>query len=277
MAPSTKGLLLVLVVVGCGPAALPAPDVICRIDSAEIKVEAFQSYIAQNSSESERALGSDVLSGLLDLYLGEELVLKYAIDEGWIAAESIRRESFATILERLHPESLDDQTIEDYYFAQQREFELPERVRLRHILIEDRAKLEQVTQALSAGESFEDVARNYSQASLVEDAEFNGPLARVDLPSAFGELVFSLNPGDISEVIEAGYGYHVFQVTERLESRLLSLDEARGDIVANLTRSLTDSALQEVEQLARERYNVQIFERNLPFNYHGRYTQSSNP
>ena len=58
--------LLALVVVGCGPAALPAPDVICRIDGTEIKFGAFQSYIAQNSSESDRGLGSDVLSGILD-------------------------------------------------------------------------------------------------------------------------------------------------------------------------------------------------------------------
>ena len=270
-------VVLSFFLVGCGPAALPAPDIICRVGSEEIKFGAFQSYLAEISSESDRALGSDVLSGLLDQYLGEELVRKFAIDEGWIAAESGRRESFATILERLHPQSMEERAIEDYYQERRQEFELPERVRLLHILVEDRTKLEQVTKALSEGDSFESVARAYSQATLGRNAGLNGQLAREDLPPAFGELVFSLSPGEISEVVEAGYGYHLFQVTERLEARLAPLNEVREAIVANLVRSLTDSALKEVEQEARERYNVRLFERNIPFNYHGRYAQSPNP
>ena len=263
-------------VAGCGPTAHPAPDVICRIDNAEVKFGAFQDYLARNSSGSESALGSDVLSGLLDQYLGEELVRRYAVDKGWIASDTAHRESLVAILRQLQPKNLEDEAIEGYYRERQQEFELPERVRLLHILIEDRSKLEQVTKALREGDPFEEVARNYSQATMVGDADFNGPLARADLPADFGELVFSLGPGEISEVIEAGYGYHFFQVTERLPARLIPLDEARGEIVANLTRVLTDSALQEVEEEARELYNVQLFERNLPFNYHGHFAQSPN-
>lgn len=269
--------VLVLLASGCRQASLPAPDVICRIDSAEIKFGAFQTYVAQNSMESDRALGSDVLSGLLDQYLREELIRRYAIDEEWILEESDRRESFAAILGRLRPSRLDEEAIEEYYQERREEFERPEQVRLLHLLVEDQTTLEQVKVALSEGATFEEIAERYSQGTTMNRADFGGPLARQDLPSAFGDLIFALNEGEVSEVMEAGSAYHVFEVTERLAGRKIPLHEVRDEIAANLIRSRTDRALEELEEAARERYNVRLFERNLPFNYHGSYVPSPTP
>jgi hypothetical protein len=259
--------VLVLLALGCRQASLPAPDVICRIDGAEIKFGAFQTYVAQNSMESDRALGSDVLSGLLDQYLREELIRRYAVDEEWILEDSDRRESFAVILERLRPSKLDEEAIEEYYQQRREEFERPEQVRLLHLLVEDQNTLEHVKVALREGATFEEIAERYSQGTTMNSADFGGPLARQDLPSAFGDLIFALNEGEVSEVMEAGSAYHIF----------IPLHEVRDEIAANLIRSRTDRALEELEEAARERYNVRLFERNLPFNYHGSYVSLPAP
>jgi hypothetical protein len=75
-------------------------------------------------------------------------------------------------------------------------------------------------------------------------------------------------------VVPADSGFHVFQVVERLPAQVVPLDKARGEILARLRRERGDRTLALLVRQGRSRYNAQVYERNLPFDYEGSYGET---
>ena len=104
------------------------------------------------------------------------------------------------------------------------------RAKARHVLVEwsgswrtksDRSKeeakvrAEQVRTLLREGRTFREVALEYSDEGIVESTGGElGWVAPGQLIPTFEDVLFALGPGEISDVVETPYGYHVIQRTE---------------------------------------------------------------
>ncbi|HSS75863.1 MAG TPA: peptidylprolyl isomerase, partial [Thermoanaerobaculia bacterium] len=161
-----------------------------------------------------------------------------------------------------------------YYAAHRQDFTRPERVRLRQILTQDRATAERALKEIGGGADFAEVSRRLSRDPGAAAGGYQGELSREDLPPSFAEVIFSLKAGEVSRLVPADYGFHIFQVTEREPAQVISLDAARSEILAKLRQERADRLLQSLVQEARARYNVAVYGRNLPFDYEGYYSDS---
>ena len=101
--------------------------------------------------------------------------------------------------------------------------------------------------------------------------------ARDDLPPSFADAIFALEPGQVSAPVATDYGFHLFQVLERLPAGALPMAAVAPEIRQTLRREAAERRLGELVTEARERYNVRVFGRNLPFNYQGLYSEASTP
>ena len=90
-----------------------------------------------------------------------------------------------------------------------------------HIEVETAAEVEEVKAALAEGQTFPQVAQQFSKAAdklqnayigFLEEAEFK---TFYNTPDEVAEALFALEPGDVSEVIEAEGGLHLFEVIEK--------------------------------------------------------------
>jgi len=252
----------------CGGPEATAPDVVARLGETDITYADFEEYLRVNSLDGEVGLASAVLSGLFDQFLLEELLLAMARDEG--VAGTDRRHIVTELIERRAAAGLGDAAIEAYFVNHSADFDLPERVSFRQILVADRATAESALVRLRGGEPFEKVAR-----SVQEGDEPGGwvqnDLSRDTVPPAFADTIFSLEEGEVSEIVAADYGFFLFEVTERKPREQLSFEEAAPGIRRELERAGADRALGELVSDARQRYNVAVFEQNLPFEYQGNY------
>ena len=91
-----------------------------------------------------------------------------------------------------------------------------------------------------------------------------GDLSSGDLPPVLADTIFGLEPGEVSEVVAADYGFHIFQVVERLPPEQMELARAEERIREILRRELVDDGLEKLVVEARERYNVQVFPAQYP-------------
>jgi peptidyl-prolyl cis-trans isomerase D len=156
--------------------------------------------------------------------------------------------------------------IQQYYNQHQKEFELPEQVKVRHILIKtapagDAAgnaaalkKAEDVLKQVNSGGNFAELAKKYSDdpGSKDQGGEL-GFLKRGATVPEFDKAAFTLAQGQTSGLIKTQFGYHILQVEEKQTAHVRSLQEATPSIQAALTRQ-KEAQLQQsyAQQLAAE-------------------------
>jgi hypothetical protein len=257
--------------------APPAPDVAAVVGDAEIRTGEFQAYVSRTLGDADTVVASDVLSQLFDQFLDERLLARLAADRRLVPPGSAPRQAIDALLRQGAGPAPAAAEIAEYYRRHRQEFARPERVRLRQILTEDRRAAEQAQRDIARGEDFSAVARRLSRDGGAAGGGYQGELSRADLPPAFVDVIFGLRPGEVSRVIPAEYGFHIFQVVERLPAEVVPVSAAAGEIAARLRRESADRVRASLVRQARASYNVKVYERNLPFEYEGTYSDVHPP
>ena len=135
-----------------------------------------------------------------------------------------------------------EKSIIKYYKKNQKEFWEEGKVRTRHILFisergssenRRRAKLRQAKKVLSEirkGSDFSKLAIKYSEDVSASSGGDVGFVKRGKMVREFEEMVFSLKPGQISDIVETEYGYHIIKVDEVLPGKTLTLKDVKNRI-----------------------------------------------
>jgi peptidyl-prolyl cis-trans isomerase D len=165
--------------------------------------------------------------------------------------------------------TVDAGDLQRYYAANKDHFALPERVKVRHILIstppagadgkvdqkgvdEARAKAADILKQIRAGGNFAELAKKYSQdpGSATNGGELGWVLRGKTVPE-FEKTAFGQNPGQVSDLVQTSYGFHIIQTEEKESARLKPLAEVKGEI-ETLVRADKASALLDRERAAAE-------------------------
>jgi len=130
-----------------------------------------------------------------------------------------------------------DSEIEDFYKQNESEMVEPEQMRARHILIKvdentDKKKalkrIKDILKEVKKGKNnFAELARKYSEGPTAPRGGDLGFFIRGQMVRKFEEAAFALKVGEISNVVETEYGYHIIQCIEKKASEKKSLEEVR--------------------------------------------------
>ena len=153
--------------------------------------------------------------------------------------------------------AVSNQQVEQYYQSHQKDYQVPEEVKVRHILIKvapgadskadaaARQKAEGLLKQIKGGGDFAALAKaNSDDPGSKEQGGELGMIQRGVTVPEFEKAAFSLQPGQTSDLVKTQFGYHILQVEEKQTAHLKPLDEVRAQIVATLTRQ------QEAEKQA---------------------------
>lgn len=132
-------------------------------------------------------------------------------------------------------------------------FKKPEEVKASHILIqvatdatdEDklaaRTKIEDIQKKITAGEDFADLARKYSEGpSNVKGGDL-GFFDRKKMVKPFADAAFDLKPGQVSDIVETRFGFHLIKVFEKNTESVYAFE----DIKQRLTQLLQQQKIQD--------------------------------
>lgn len=246
-------------------------DIAVRIDGEEIQYSDFESYLDDSIDDADSSLVSEVQSQLFDQFLDAQLLIRLAIERGLVKPDVDQRLAMEFLLRDEPGQAFSDEELRAYYDAHLSDYRRSEEVHLRQILVHDRETAEQARQAISAGVRFAEVAARFSQGPRASLGGDQGRLAREDLPVTYVDAIFDLAPEEVTDIISADYGFHIFQVVERFPAETIPFEAVSTEIRTTLHRMGLDDRVGSLISEARERYNVVVFPANFPFDYQGYY------
>lgn len=158
--------------------------------------------------------------------------------------------------------SVSDADIKSYYDQNAARYSEEEQRRASHILIKadkdasaaDKAAAKEKAEKLLAQvrknpADFAKIAKENSQdpgsAERGGDLDFFGKGMMV---KAFEDTAFKLKQGDISDVVESDFGYHIIQVTAIKPAVVKPLEEVKSQIAADIKKQLTAKKFTEMAE-----------------------------
>jgi foldase protein PrsA len=130
-----------------------------------------------------------------------------------------------------------DEDISEYYDKNKKRFAQPERRDLLVVLTKTEAQAEKAKAALEDGDSFKQVAKQYSidEASKAQGGKLPA-VTQGQQEKAFDDAIFGAKKGELVGPVKTQFGWYVFEVSKVSPASQQSLDEAE-EAIRNLLRS----------------------------------------
>jgi len=248
------------------------PQVLARIENRTITIEDFRREIESLPEFFKPLLvepkaKKEFLGKLIDR---EILILeaeKAGIDKREDVMRKIEECRRGVILEAFISEimagkdEVTDEEAKKYYDEHKEEFQLGERIRVRHIVVKTLEEAQFFSRRLERGEDFAELARKYSISPAAKWGGDLGYIQRGQVGKEFEKAAFSLKkPGDISDIVKTTFGYHIIKLEDRKPPQQLSFEEVKDKIKNRLKEEKRSKILEEYLKKAKKSYKIEVNE-----------------
>ncbi|MBD3278638.1 MAG: hypothetical protein GF388_10080 [Candidatus Aegiribacteria sp.] len=248
-------------------------EVLARVDDAELTWEEIVSMIGGEANAQYLGITSEASAiEILQSWVREEVLVRAAENSGLAsspevqyALEQARRQILleaymGELVAGLQPSQLEiDNYAEEWLSTYKKS------AHVRHILVEDMNLANSILARVNAGTDFASLAQEYSIGPSGTQGGDLGWITRGQSGyMSFDEAAFRLEPGEVSNVVETGAGYHIIKVvdTEALSPEPTTA-EIKEVVAMELTQAMQEEAiLAEVEAL-EVNHDVQLYPERL--------------
>jgi peptidyl-prolyl cis-trans isomerase C len=152
--------------------------------------------------------------------------------------------------------------IEELYNQSKERFKTPEQIRVSHVVkhisgLTDSSlawvQIQKAKEELAKGMIFEDVVARFSDCR-----DSGGDLGWITcgmMVEEFEDVAFNLGPGEVSDIFQTRYGYHIVKLYDRKPATIAPLKEVRDILVRQLSeqikKELLDNFLDELKKTAK--------------------------
>ncbi|HEX9916482.1 MAG TPA: peptidylprolyl isomerase [candidate division Zixibacteria bacterium] len=155
--------------------------------------------------------------------------------------------------------SVSNKEVRDFYYNYQDSIpEQPEGVRLGHILIpiktgpeiidQLKKKAQSILEMAKKGEDFSELAKKYSDDPSSAQGGELGYFKRGDMVPSFERAAFALKPGEMSDVVETQFGFHIIKLEDKKDNMV------KAQHILIMLRPSTEDTATAI-QLAQEIYS----------------------
>jgi foldase protein PrsA len=223
------------------PAALVGPSTVWA--NEVFTQERYTVFYSQKTNQvipEPAKIRADVLDHLIEVALVRReairhrvTVSKKEVDDQFesIAQQNGGREQVLTTLRELY--GMDERAFRnlmvDQLYLEKFKREVLVTVNVRHILVKDHNKANELVRQAKEGADFTELARTHSEDTGSRDLGGSlGFVGRGATVKAFEEVAFTLAPGEISDPVQSQFGWHIIKVEERRGS----IDQSYADWLA---------------------------------------------
>ena len=149
--------------------------------------------------------------------------------------------------------SITDDELLKYYTENQESFFEPEQVHARHILVNTKEEADTLLLQLKEGIiDFSELAKEKSTDSSASNGGDLGFFTKGQMVKEFEDAAFSLKPGEISEVVQTQFGYHIIKCEEKKEEYSPTFEEAKEKVIAIMRSQRENEAISTLISKLKE-------------------------
>ncbi len=272
---------------------------VLRVEKSEFVNADFRAYLDATGADA-KGLPVESLSRLFDRFVDEKILLEAARERGIILSDDEKKESLARLAvdaiaasepgrsETAPPETTFDRLLVEkytflvvrdtqvdagevlaYYEQHKKDFLLQERVQVSQILVDTEEKAVSVLRRLErTGEpEFRAIALEESRGPESSKKGVMGVFQPGDLPVDMERVVFALDEGRTSQVVESAYGFHIFRLDRKYPPALQTESEAAPEIQRRIMAQKMKDVLAAHLGGLKDTLSWQVLSENLFFTY----------
>ncbi|MGD0545217.1 MAG: peptidylprolyl isomerase [Candidatus Acidiferrales bacterium] len=179
-----------------------------------------------------------------------------------LTQEVIRREVGSHI-------NIPSDAVKKYYDDHQKDFNRPEQVVLSEIFLSTQGKspeemssvekkAEDLRNRVVKGEDFNEIAKHFSEGSTAKDGGELGTFNLGMLAKQLEDVVFKLDKGQMSEVIQTKEGFEILKVDAHYQAGLQPLDKVENEIMNRIYSQKMQPTMREYLGQLREQSYVMV-------------------
>jgi peptidyl-prolyl cis-trans isomerase C len=272
---------------------------VLRVEKSEFVNADFRAYLEATGADA-KGLPAESLSRLFDRFVDEKILLEAARERGIVLSEDEKKEALARFavdavaasepgraatappeatFDRLLIEKYTFLVVRDiqvdagevlaYYEQHKKDFLLQERVQVSQILVDTEEKAVSVLRRLerTAEPEFRAIALEESRGPESSKKGVMGIFQPGDLPVDMERVIFALDEGRTSQVVESAYGFHIFRLDRKFPPALQTENEAAPEIQKRIMAQKMKDVLAAHLGGLKDTLSWQVLPENLFFNY----------
>lgn len=250
----------------------PEETIVARINDHDLTKKEFELFLPE---EYQGFLTTDEKEEYLDRWITTELLYQEALKQGLGSSEDIKirtdqykRELIADRLVQSVIEQravVSDEEVRRYYEEHEKEY--TKEFRVSHILVNSREEADKIKDLLKR-HSFAWVARRYSIDKHTRRGGDLGFLSKGNMIPEFERVVFNMKVGEVSDIIESEFGYHIIKLTDIRDARFkMGLEDVGEEIANKLMMIKREEVYDSLVQALKSRARVQVFDRIMAETY----------
>ena len=158
-----------------------------------------------------------------------------------------------------------------YYDENPAFFKKPEQVRASHILIkietpaddskktDARKKIQEIRQRLQKGEDFAELAKKFSDCPSGANGGDLGYFSRGQMVEPFEKAAFSMKPGEMSDIVETRFGFHLIKVVDKQAAATLDYEATKEKISRYLKNMKVQQEVDRLIEKLRAKAEIKRF------------------
>ncbi len=160
--------------------------------------------------------------------------------------------------------------LKDYYEKNMYKFKEPEKLHVWMIYVKNdptdpkgrqkaRTKIEEAEKKIKEGADFGEIAAKYSNAMSRVKGGNMGYLHKGRLEPFVDKVAFTLNPGEMSAIIEEDIGCYLVKVEDKKPARQLAFDDIKADLEKDLVKKTQDQRRSDLLKRLKDEADIKRF------------------
>jgi peptidyl-prolyl cis-trans isomerase C len=237
---------------------------VLKQEAAKQGIKADEAEITIQMTELKKKFGSDeeFKNALTKMNVTEDSIRSQFKDE--LALRKLIEKEVADKI------TLGPNEAKDFYDKNPEIFKSPEMVRASHILVkveqgaspEDKAKalekIKAIQKRIQGGEDFAEVAKQVSDCPSKEQGGDLDFFPREQMVGPFADAAFAMKTGQISDIVETEFGYHLIKDTDRKEAGVMAFEEMKPRIEQHVKSEKVNQQLAQYVDKLKSSAKIEI-------------------